>query len=313
MNFSWETMFIALSMILLFCLSYVSISFGIKGASAIFRKRVRMRMPLVEKKEPYARTSGRLTRHLRNLMEAVGWGRNIHVFVGATGIGIMMGLWIGLFFFLSIKGMIIMCIVLGGLPYLWLRMRLMSLQSKSQQEFLPAIEVFYQQYILMNGRNLRNIVHRLLLEDRIRYPMRVIFEQLDRNLAAHRNVEESLKIFTLSLGHVWARYFANMLQTALQEGANIEENLRELIADMRKAKINEKVERNRLLEIRIANFSPILFLIIFVGVNMKLDPKMAYTYYVLDPDGRDMLLDALLLIFASFIMGVYLSVGNRKS
>lgn len=80
---------------------------------------------------------------------------------------------------------------------------------------------------------------------------------------------------------------------------------------MRKAQISEKQERNRLLEIRIANFSPILFLIVFMGVNFKLDAQMAYTYYVLDPEGRDLLLDALLLIFLSFVMGVYLSFGRK--
>jgi hypothetical protein len=102
-----------------------------------------------------------------------------------------------------------------------------------------------------------------------------------------------------------------MMAVALEEGADITDNLRELIDDMRRAQLAERADRNRLLEIRIANFSPILFLVIFVGVNVRLDADMAYAYYVLDPQGRDLLLDALLLIFASFVMGVYLSVRRR--
>ncbi|UJF32545.1 hypothetical protein [Paenibacillus hexagrammi] len=38
------------------------------------------------------------------------------------------------------------------------------------------------------------------------------------------------------------------------------ESLKELVSDMRKAQRSDQVERNKLLEIRIANFTPIFFL-----------------------------------------------------
>lgn len=297
-------------MILLFCLSYISLRYLIRNLSFLFHKRSRIRW--VEKQDDESSLSkNKLLNHIRALMEVTGYGRDIQFFVWTSIVLALIGMWLGLFFFLSLKGVIIMVAVLAGIPYLWLRMRLLTLQSKTRLEFLPAVEVFYQQYLLLEGRNVRNILHQLLLEQRMRYPMRTIFEQLDRNLSAHRSVEESLQIFALSLGHRWGQYFVNILRASIQEGAKIDENLRELITDMRKAQISEKQERNRLLEIRIANFSPILFLIVFMGVNFKLDAQMAYTYYVLDPEGRDLLLDALLLIFLSFVMGVYLSFGRK--
>jgi hypothetical protein len=138
--------------------------------------------------------------------------------------------------------------------------------------------------------------------------MKPLFELLYRNLMTSRGVDQSLRVLGLSLGHVWGDYFINILRVALTEGNRVDENLRDLITDMRKAQRHDQQERNKLLEIRIANFTPVLFLGLFLGINFKLNADSAYLYYVLDPDGRGMLLDALLLIFASFLMGVYLSM-----
>jgi hypothetical protein len=77
---------------------------------------------------------------------------------------------------------------------------------------------------------------------------------------------------------------------------------------MRRAQRTDQNERNRLLEIRIANFTPILFLLLFVTINIKINPHSAYLHYVVDENGRNMLLDALVIIFGSFIMGIYLSM-----
>ncbi|MOA32007.1 hypothetical protein D3C78_1531950 [compost metagenome] len=76
---------------------------------------------------------------------------------------------------------------------------------------------------------------------------------------------------------------------------------------MRRARRTNELERNRLLEIRIANFSPLLFLVIFIAINFHCNQDNSYFYYVIDPQGRDMLLNALVLIFVSFLMGLWLS------
>jgi hypothetical protein len=50
-----------------------------------------------------------------------------------------------------------------------------------------------------------------------------------------------------------------------------------------------------------------LFLILFVGLNVHYSPENAYRYYLADPKGRDLMLNAFVLIFASFLMGIWLS------
>jgi hypothetical protein len=76
---------------------------------------------------------------------------------------------------------------------------------------------------------------------------------------------------------------------------------------MRNAQLANQQERHRLLEIRLANFTPALFLVLFVAVNFRLNPEGSYRSYILDPTGRGMLLNALALLFGSLLMGLYLS------
>jgi hypothetical protein len=113
--------------------------------------------------------------------------------------------------------------------------------------------------------------------------------------------------FCLAFGHAWADYFGSILRVALSEGNDVTANLKELISDMRKAQLANQLERHKLLEIRLANFTPALFLALFIGINFRLNHDASYQAYLLDPKGRSMLLNALALIFGSMIMGIYLS------
>ena len=99
-----------------------------------------------------------------------------------------------------------------------------------------------------------------------------------------------MRIFSLTLGHTWADYFVGIMRVALTEGSFVGESLKELITDMRKAQRFDQLERNRLLEIRIANFTPILFLALFLFINFKVNTENAYLYYMVDPGGRNMIL-----------------------
>ncbi|HEX7057003.1 MAG TPA: hypothetical protein VF260_07370, partial [Bacilli bacterium] len=205
-------------------------------------------------------------------------------------------------------GIIVLGVMFGSLPYIWLRFKLTGLHMRIRLELLSAIEIFYQAYVLAPHKNIRSVLHAVVQAGRIQYPARPLFEQLYRNLAIAPDPDEGLRIFSFALGSIWGDYFANILRYGLLEGLDITGNLQELIEDMRKAKRIDQMERNRLLEIRIANFTPIFFLAVFLGINFRLNPTAAYHYYVLDEAGRDMLLDSLLLIFASFVMGIFLSM-----
>jgi hypothetical protein len=300
--------FLLMLFILLFCFFRPLLQLAVR------QRRTRFRLQHVRQAKIGNRLASRLKRyrvvytHLSELMEAVHSSFSISAFLTASFLLFLSGFLAGALLFQTLKGVFVLSFVLGTLPYLLLRMRLISIQLRTRLEFLPAVEVFYQYYVLGGQKNVRTALKDCIEENRLMYPMRPVFEQLYRNLTTSRDVDVSLRIFSMTLGHRWASYFSNILRVALLEGNPVGDNLKDLIEDMRKAQRADQAERNRLLEIRIANFTPILFLGVFLFVNFKINYQSAYMYYIIDPGGRSMLLDALVFIFASFVMGVYLSM-----
>lgn len=250
----------------------------------------------------------RLTRHLQDLLESLNMKPNARMFLLISLIGAMIGLSAGAYFFQNIKGMIMLSVMIAATPYIWLRMRLISRQMRSRLDFLPAVEVFYQHYLMAESKNIRHTLAGCLEERRFRVPVRIAFERLFRQLSTNRPPEDALRVFTFSLGHVWGQYFANLLRVGLLEGADISSSLQELIRDMRQAQVLDQAARNRLLEIRIANFSPPILCLLFIMVNFRLNGQQANYYYLIDAAGRNLLLNGLALMFASFVMGVLLSM-----
>ncbi|OPH56052.1 hypothetical protein BC351_29635 [Paenibacillus ferrarius] len=249
-----------------------------------------------------------LVKHVKEMMESVESRMSMKAMLTITLILLLIGLLAGSLFFQSLKGVVILTSISISLPYMLLRLKLVSMRLRTRLEFLPAVEVFYQYYMVDPHKNMKISLKYCLEENRILYPIKPVFEQLYRNLMTQRDTDESLRIFSLTLGHAWADYFVGIMRVALTEGIFVGDSLKELVVDMRKAQRSDQLERNRLLEIRIANFTPILFLVLFLFINFKINPDNAYMYYMVDPGGRNMILDALLLIFVSFLMGIYLSM-----
>jgi len=241
------------------------------------------------------------------LLESARAGIGPAAFLGLSALLAVAGGAAGALAVQTVKGAVVAAVLCGGLPYIIVRMTLTHRQMQSRIDFLPAVELFYQSYLTTGGRQVRVALARMVEERRLAGPLLPVFEQLYINLSVKGDDEASLRVFSAAVGHVWADYFANLLRVALADGTPIADNLKELIGDMRRAARADQQERNRLLEIRLANFSPILFLALFIGVNVRYNPDGAYRYYVLDPHGRDMLLNAAALIFASFLMGIWLS------
>jgi hypothetical protein len=214
---------------------------------------------------------------------------------------------IGLLLFQSMKGTLLPAAIGGLMPYTIVRMTLLQSQLQTRIDFLPSVELFYQSYLVTGERHVRHALQRTIEERRLPARMQPVFDQLYRNLSVRGDDEASLRIFAGALGHVWGEYFVNLMRVSLSEGSTISESLRELLTDMRRARRANEQERNKLLEIRIANYTPLLFLILFVGLNVHYSPENAYRYYLADPKGRDLMLNAFVLIFASFLMGIWLS------
>jgi hypothetical protein len=246
-------------------------------------------------------------RHLADLLAALRWRMTPSGFlVFSIGMG-LLGIASGVMVFQSFRAAFILLAILSCCPYLMLRLSLLNRQMATRLEFLPAVELFYQSYLVTGCRHIRIALQKTIEERRLPGEIQAVFEQLYRNLSVSGDDEESLRWFTLSLGNVWSDYFGSLLRVSLEEGNNVADNLKELITDMRKAQMANQLERHRLLEIRMANFAPVLFLALFLGINFRLNPKSSYEYYLLDAAGREMLLNAVILLFGSLVMGLNLS------
>jgi hypothetical protein len=297
---------------LLFILFFFMVMNGWKAVSR--RHRARYRLEYVHRSRLSQRIAiilerfDPLSRHLTDLLELTGTKLSPGTLLLVSLMLILSGCTAGALYFSSMRGMLASGMILGSAPYLACRMKWMNLRLRTRLEFLPAAEVIYQMYMLNGQRNVRNSLELASREKRLPYSIAMVFDQLNRSLSTGRTVDESLRLFSMTLGHTWVSYMTGILRIGLVEGIDIAGPLSELIHDMRRAQRADQAERNRLLEIRIANFTPIGFLAIFVFLNARMNPHQAYYFYVIDPVGRNMLLDALLLIFASFLMGIYLSM-----
>ncbi|WP_217595382.1 type II secretion system F family protein [Cohnella sp. GbtcB17] len=245
--------------------------------------------------------------HLADVLAASGWRMKPNAFWKlALGLAIA-GFAVGAIVFQSLRSSALLGAMLAILPYSLLRMSLVNRQISARLNFLPAAELFYQCYLVNGSRHVRTALQRMVEERQLPGDTQAIFEELYRQLNIHHDDERTLRRFSMSIGHIWADYFSSLLAVALSEGNNISDNLRELIDDMRKARMDDHAERHRLLEIRLANFTPLFFLGLFLAINFRLNAQSSALYYLSDPGGRSMLLNALVLIFGSFLMGLYLS------
>ena len=300
--------FLLLLFVLVFVLIQSLLHVLIRQRKARYRLHYVKTSTFVARFSEYLGNRSALFKHIKEMMESVESKMSMRGIMTVSFVLFLVGLLAGTLFFQTLKGVIIVTSICVSLPYMLLRLKLVSVRLQTRLEFLPAVEVFYQYYMVDPNKNMKMALKYCLEENRILYPIKPVFEQLYRNLMTQRDTEESLRIFSLTLGHTWADYFVGIMRVALTEGSFVGESLKDLIVDMRKAQRFDQLERNRLLEIRIANFTPILFLALFLFINFKVNTENAYLYYMVDPGGRNMILDALLLIFVSFLMGMYLSM-----
>jgi Flp pilus assembly protein TadB len=295
----------------LFILVFVACSGLLEVALLTAERRFRLRrvqLPGTRRPGASRQVPGWLSRHLQDLLEALNIRARPESFLLLSAVGCLIGLGAGGYLFLHIRGMLMLGVMLAALPYIVLRMRLVSKQMAARLEFLPAVEVFYQYYVMTDPRNIRQALAMCLEERRMRMPIRAPFERLFRHLSTNRSVDDALRVFAFSLGHVWGVYLTNLLRVGLTEGVDISASLQELILDMRQSQTADQAARNRLLEIRIANFSPPVFFVLFILVNFRLNGQQAIYYYLVDPGGKHMLLNGVILMFASFVMGLWLSI-----
>ncbi|PLT44889.1 hypothetical protein B8V81_3320 [Paenibacillus pasadenensis] len=308
----FESSWLVLAAAIALCLALMpliasALRFGDDSRLASSRLDYRRGRSLRERIRRMLQRSGWLYRELSDTLDALQSGIRPEGLALLSLLLLASGGAVGAILFLSLKGALMLGLMLALAPYSFLKMMLLKRQLQTRLEFLPAAELFYQCYLVAGQRQIRGALRRMVEENRLQGHLKASFEQLYRNLCVRGDDEASLRLFSASLGHLWGDYFVQILRVAISEGHDISDNLHDLISDMRRARRANEQERHKLLEIRIANFTPVLFLGLFLGINFRYNPESSYRYYVLDPGGRDILLNALALIFASFVMGLWLS------
>ncbi len=241
-------------------------------------------------------------------LQAMGAVMSMRVLIIICIMLAMAGIVLGGLFFHSLQGILVTAVLFSCSPIVYYQSKLITFRMRSRLAFLPAVEVIYQYYALSASGNMRAVLTEVATDQHLPPELASTFHMLERRLSLGADPDEALQTFNAVSGHIWARSFAAIVRISIYEGVPVEEGLKELIQDMRRAQQADRRERNRLVEIRMANFSPIFFLAVFLFINFKVDADKAYHYYLLDPEGRNMLLDACTLIFVSFIGGLYLSM-----
>ena len=245
--------------------------------------------------------------HIHILLSSSNLSLRVQPFFYLSFILLIIGCIIGRIYFSDWQSIVLCSLLFFSLPYIVIRAYLVTKRMEAQREFLPAVELFYQYYLITGGRQIKLALAKTIEEQALMPTMQQNFTQLHRNLTVYPDIEYSLTIFNHATGHRWARYFTQVLMIALNEGISIKGGLKDLIDDMRHARKANELERHRLLEIRIANFTPLLFLCFFIGLNLWVNTEQTIQAYVYDESGRKMILNAIALIIVSLFMGIHLS------
>jgi Flp pilus assembly protein TadB len=230
-------------------------------------------------------------------MRTLGWG--------VTCLG-LIGAYLGWLWFYSLPSILMAGLSIGVLPIVVLYMLAIRRQVKIRLSFLHAMEVFYQAYVSIPHRNIRVVVAKVVQEKRMPIPIRPLFQELNEQLIFGNKA--ALQQFASALHHEWGYTLTNLLAIGLEEGANLDEALQTFIRDLREAQASAWADRNRLLEIRFANFSPPLIVGLFIGVNFYMNPVAANQAYFHDLHGRILLMQSVILMVLSFAMGIWLSI-----
>lgn len=230
-------------------------------------------------------------------MQALAWSCTILALAGG---------YLGWIWFYSLHAVFVWMLVSGVQPIVILYMLSIRRLLQIRLSFLHAMEVFYQAYVSIPHRNIRVVIAKIVQENRMPAPIRPLFRELNEQLIFGNM--SALQHFARTFNHEWGYTFAHFLELGMDEGARLDEGLQQFIQDLRDAQASAWLDRNRLLEIRIANFSPPLVLALFISVNYYFNPVAANHAYFQDMHGRMLLMQAVVLMVLSCLMGIWLSM-----
>jgi hypothetical protein len=216
------------------------------------------------------------------------------------------GGYVGWIWFLTIKHVFLLGLLLSVCPWIFVRVRLINMQVRMRLIFLDAVEIFYQAYVSVPRRNIRVVLAKIVSEQRMPKAIAHLFREMHEQFIF--GDDRAIHTFAQAISHEWGYTFTHLLEVSMAEGIVLDHVLQEFICDLRDTQKSALEDKTRLLEIRIANFSPPFFLALFIGINLHFNYEGAIQAYIFDLHGRILLLQAFLLMVASFVMGVWLSI-----
>jgi hypothetical protein len=263
-------------------------------------------VPLLTLAKPRKVWSVQAFNQLQDELLAIHAPISMQVFLTLSLLCFTVGCYLGWIWLYTFRSTLMFGLIAVLLPYLIVRLRLIQVQMRMRLAFLPAIETFYQAYVSVPRRNIRVVLAKLMKEQRLPKVFMPLFYELHEQLVFGDTL--ALERFANSFKLDWGHTFVQFLDVGLTEGAVLDDALQGFLVDLREAQKAAIEDRNRLLEIRLANFSPALIVLLFIGVNLYFNHDAAVKSYFYDLHGRQLLLQSGLLITSSFAMGIWISL-----
>ena len=253
--------------------------------------------------------------HLRKLIEIVSAPEKAEKFLQrfyfATSIFFIGSL--ALFWKLFKLKAFVLAIVIGALPYLWLRLKLSVVQRTGSFEGEALIRELNTQYKL-NYKNIREAIKATVvnLDDKASLSKRALFKLALRlnTYSGEEELNEILEEFRFTYGTEWANMLTHNFYNAIVDNSDVSAGLADLLNICKE--INQKIEKekqSRTQTVAMTKFlSPALFIIFYVMAAKMLSVKEIIRIQFTTQIGVLM----LLLIIGSFLLNLAVSILASK-
>ena len=140
--------FLLLLFVLVFVLIQSLLHVVIRQRKARYRLQYVKTSTFVARFSEYLGNRSSLFKHIKEMMESVESKMSMRGIMTVSFVLFLAGLLAGTLFFQTLKGVVIVTSICVSLPYMLLRLKLVSVRLQTRLEFLPAVEVFYQYYMV---------------------------------------------------------------------------------------------------------------------------------------------------------------------
>lgn len=173
-------------------------------------------------------------------------------------------------------------------------------------KLIPAFQAFFGLYGAEN-RNIRLSLHKVI--PFLPFQVREEFKYVNNLIHMGVPMERAMIEMGERVNNPWMDDFIDLLLTGEETGEDISVPLMKLINDMSRCRFNEEDERREVIAYRWGLWLMLLFAIISVYMNIRLDPKIIQ-YYTEDSFGQTVVIVSVLIYFVCAIGTLF--IGRRR-